>query len=116
MYGTLLMVIVGTPHHGGRGRAILWHPVQRLMRGQPGRTTFSHHFQYGGGCSDKALGDGGGRGGGTLGRIWLSSLAASGIVIFVRRATCLPSSRTDQQSFGRSDRAVLLGRIEDQHG
>ena len=84
------MTILGEPHHGGPGGEILCHSVQRLMQGQLGRPTISHHFQYDGGCSDKAMVDGGGRGGSRNGNIWDSGTAASGVEIFRQRYHFLP--------------------------
>ena len=73
--------LLRAPNHGGPGGTIPWRPIKKLPRVHPGRPTPPHHFQYGGGLIDQALGGYGDRGGGITGRIWESVLPAISIVI-----------------------------------
>ena len=106
------MSLLGAPHHGGLGGSILQHPVQRLPYDHSGKPTLPHNFQYGGGCSEQALGDSGGGGGGITVKIWGISPVASSVVLCRLRYPCLPLVRTAPDIFGRSYRYVLLYQIE----
>ena len=105
----------GAPHRFGPSGEILCIRVQRLPRTHSGRTTIPHHFQYGGGCSDKSLGYGRGGLGVRNGRIWGSGPESSDVNIWGLCAPHRPSGSTALGSLGCSNRDVLLGHIEDQH-
>ena len=48
--------VLGGPHNGIQGGALLRRPVHWLQGGHTGRLTITHHIKYGGGHSHPSLG------------------------------------------------------------
>ena len=48
-------VLLGQTYNGGMGRRIIWHPIQGLLRGDPGGTAIFNHIQHGSRCGPPTL-------------------------------------------------------------